>query len=349
MTLIKSNDTSLDILKAAAILLVVNSHLDEFYPIPQLGTGGMFGNELFFFVSGYGLFLSFDKKAEPLWQWLKRRLARIYEPLFVVVTFLVLVGHFQIHTLSDFFWLYIVSKVYWFLPAIMAFYLPIYFVMSRLKTKREYIYLFVVISIVYILLFSIFAEKTAWITENFNVQTSVVVPLRMIYYFGTMALGVYMARYQSKTFGSNYDIVFLLLSAAAYYLFVASLGRFVPFQLQIIDRVPAAAFLVFAFRAARHPTVNRVIIENFGGMIALLAGLTLQIYLIHDYILHMDVLRSIAFPANLIVFATATVALAIMFDKIRFSGRTAAKPVPDGRLRPDQSAASPSMASEKAQ
>lgn len=56
----------LDLLRAVAIVLVVNSHLDDLYPIHQLGTGGVFGNELFFFISGYGLYLSYQASKEPI-------------------------------------------------------------------------------------------------------------------------------------------------------------------------------------------------------------------------------------------------------------------------------------------
>jgi peptidoglycan/LPS O-acetylase OafA/YrhL len=315
-------DSSLDLMRAVAILLVVNSHLDDFYPIPQLGTGGMFGNELFFFVSGYGLFLSFQKRSEPILPWLTRRIARVYEPLFVIATFLVLVGYIRVHTLSDFFWVYIISKEFWFLPAITALYVPIFMIISLVRTKVGFLYLFAGLAFTYILVFSVFAEKTAWITENFNVQTEVTLPLRIIYYFGTMVLGVYMARFHGKTAGNSLDLVWLVLSAAAYYLYVASLGHIVPFQLQILDRVPAVTFLLFAFRAAHYPPIKKFVSAYLGGLVALLASLTLQIYLVHGYILEMETVRTIAFPANIVVFAVATLAMAVFFGKLRFSRKT---------------------------
>jgi hypothetical protein len=308
----------LALLRAVAIVLVVNSHLDDLYPIPQLGTGGMFGNELFFFVSGYGLFLSYNKSHEPIGGWLIRRIIRVYEPLFVVATFLVLIGDIQVHSVSDFFWLYVVSTPFWFLPAITACYIPIYLVMSLIETKKRFLYLLTILGVAYLLIFFIFAEKTEWITENYSVQPEVTVPLRMIYYFSTMVLGVYAARFYSEISGDAYDLLWLLVSAAGYYLFVASLGRFVPFQLQIIDRIPALVFLVFAFRLAHHPWLGKFVDNHLSGVVALLAGVSLQIYLIHDYILHFETLRAIAFPANLVVFALATLALSVLFEKIHF-------------------------------
>ena len=312
------NTAYLDLLRAVAIVLVVNSHLDDLYPIPQLGTGGMFGNELFFFVSGYGLFLSYRKSCEPIGGWLMRRTIRVYEPLFIVATFLVLVGDIQIHTVSDFFWLYVVSTRFWFLPAITACYIPIYLVISSIETKKGFLYLFTILGGAYLLIFFIFAEKTEWITENYTVQPEVTVPLRMIYYFSTMVIGVYAARFYAEISGDTCDLPWLLLSAAGYYLFVASLGRFVPFPLQIIDRIPALLFLVFAFRLARHPWLDRFVAGHLSGAVGLLAGVSLQIYLVHEYILHLETLRAIAFPANLVVFAVATLALSAIFERMHF-------------------------------
>jgi len=49
-------------LRAIAILLVVNSHLDRYYPVSHLATGRAIGNSLFFFLSAFGIYLSQYKK-----------------------------------------------------------------------------------------------------------------------------------------------------------------------------------------------------------------------------------------------------------------------------------------------
>ncbi|PPQ16835.1 hypothetical protein CV770_24195 [Bradyrhizobium sp. AC87j1] len=313
----------LDLLRAVAIVLVTNSHLDTLYPIPQLGTGGMFGNELFFFVSGFGLFLGFEKSNEKLGSWIRRRMRRIYEPLFIIATFFVLVGYIQITSISDFFWLYIVSMWFWFLPAIAACYLPIFYSMKSISTKSGYRALFASLGLAYLLIFVLFAKKTEWITENWHVQTAVTFPLRMIYYFAAMAAGVYAARYHRKISGRWSDLAWLVLSAATYYAFVAALGRIIPFELQIIDRIPAIAFLVFAYRSSRHPAVERLMTTPLKAVVTLIAGLSLQIYMVHGFILHLEPLQRIAFPGNLIVFVIGTLALAIAFEKIAFSAQGA--------------------------
>ena len=316
----------LDLLRAVAIVLVVNSHLDDLYPIHQLGTGGVFGNELFFFISGYGLYLSYQASREAFGRWFARRLTRVYEPLFIVATFLVLVGDAHIRTLADFFWIYVIPLQFWFLPTIVGCYVPIYFIMSKMEAKRSFVYLFAGLAIAYILLFSIFAEKTSWLTENYTVQTEVTLPLRLIFYFGTMVLGVYAAKFHRDAKGKITDLLWLMASAAAFYLFVGLLGRFIPFEVQIIDRIPALFVLLFAFRFSRYPWLEQFVANHLSGLVSLLAGVALQIYLLHDFILRQDSLHSIAFPANLIVFWMATITLSVVFERITLRRQTKIRP-----------------------
>lgn len=317
----------LDLLRAVAIVLVVNSHLDSLYPIPQLGTGGVFGNELFFFISGYGLYLGYQAGREAIGGWLKRRLTRVYEPLFIVATFLVLVGDAPIRTFSDFFFLYIIPLQFWFLPTIVACYIPLYAIMAKMETKRAYAWLFGGLALAYILLFAIFTEKTVWLTEDYSVQTEITLPLRVIFYFGTMVMGVYAAKFHADTKGKLSDLLWLLVSIAGFYLFVGSLGRVTPFEVQIIDRIPALAFLVFAFRLARYRPLEQFIANHLSGLVTLLAATALQIYLLHDFLLRQEALKMIAFPANLIVFSIAVVLLAILFEKISFKPQAKPRPV----------------------
>jgi hypothetical protein len=109
----------------------------------------------------------------------------------------------------------------------------------------------------------------------------------------------------------------------------------VPFKLQILDRLPAAAFLVFAFRVTHHTQIRDFLTTYFGGVIALLAKLTLQIYLLHGYILGLKTLQTIAFPANIVVFSVATVVMALLFERLSFRSE---KRVPNSRELQDSDA-----------
>lgn len=58
LKLSKPRDTAIDFVKFLALFLVLNSHMGECYPKYQfLATGGAIGDALFFFASGFTLFL----------------------------------------------------------------------------------------------------------------------------------------------------------------------------------------------------------------------------------------------------------------------------------------------------
>ena len=66
---------SIDILKVLAVLLVLNSHMGICYgQYGFLATGGGIGDALFFFCSGFTLFMG---RADRFDNWYKRRLSRI--------------------------------------------------------------------------------------------------------------------------------------------------------------------------------------------------------------------------------------------------------------------------------
>ena len=56
--MIQHRNIALDILKFFAVILITNSHFDNQYVYAKgLATGGAIGDALFFFISGYSLFL----------------------------------------------------------------------------------------------------------------------------------------------------------------------------------------------------------------------------------------------------------------------------------------------------
>lgn len=76
----KERNISIDILKCFAAILITNSHMGILYGnYSVLAMGGAIGDSLFFFCSGFTLFLGrmggFDN-------WYKRRINRIYPTIF---------------------------------------------------------------------------------------------------------------------------------------------------------------------------------------------------------------------------------------------------------------------------
>lgn len=76
----KTRDISIDILKCIAAIVITNSHMELLYgKYSVLATGGAIGDVLFFFCSGFTLFLG---KMGRFDNWYKRRINRIYPTVF---------------------------------------------------------------------------------------------------------------------------------------------------------------------------------------------------------------------------------------------------------------------------
>lgn len=83
----KQRNISIDILKCFAALIITNSHMDILYPkFGALATGGAIGDALFFFCSGFTLFLGRMGRFD---NWYKRRLT-VFILLFLHGQYLVL-------------------------------------------------------------------------------------------------------------------------------------------------------------------------------------------------------------------------------------------------------------------
>ena len=110
---------AIDILKFFAVFLVMNSHMGICYLKFQfLSTGGAIGDALFFFASGFTLFLGRDVRFD---QWYKRRINRIYPSIIAAAIVAYIVWHFE-ENIGDI----LMGKRYWFIGCIMIYYLFLY-------------------------------------------------------------------------------------------------------------------------------------------------------------------------------------------------------------------------------
>lgn len=145
-----------DALRCMAILLVINSHMDILYPIPQLSTGGAIGNALFFMLSAYGITLSERRSAQALSQYLGKRITRVYIPVWTCVILLILpivifyayqgeerlveatLAHNGLdELLSAIGIIFYPPSSFWFLDVLMLYYLVGYFLMKDYSRRRS--------------------------------------------------------------------------------------------------------------------------------------------------------------------------------------------------------------------
>lgn len=139
--IVKKRNVAIDFVKVIATLLVLNSHMGICYgEYSALATGGGLGDALFFFVSGFTLFLG--KKVNFV-DWYKRRLGRIYPTVIAVALVSCLIFGNQenfIQVMS--------AENYWFLQCILICYILMYPIVRYDLSIKVCLSIFVVIFII---------------------------------------------------------------------------------------------------------------------------------------------------------------------------------------------------------
>ena len=115
----KQRNIAIDILKFVAVFMVMNSHMAICYPkYSILATGGAIGDALFFFASGFTLFLGGNMRFD---NWYKRRINRIYPSILATSIFTYVIWGFS-ENIGDI----LIGKRYWFIGCIMIYYVLLY-------------------------------------------------------------------------------------------------------------------------------------------------------------------------------------------------------------------------------
>jgi hypothetical protein len=78
-----------------SISLIVNSHLESYYPAPWLAADGLFGNTTFFLLSGFAISKTLRRNRPSLQSYVGRRLTKLYPASFVAVVLGLSIGTLQ--------------------------------------------------------------------------------------------------------------------------------------------------------------------------------------------------------------------------------------------------------------
>lgn len=83
------HSSAIDVLKAVAALLIINSHLEHLYPKPWMAGDGLLGITIFFFTTGFTLAGSLRRHpGEGLLVFLWKRISRMYPAVWIVLLLL---------------------------------------------------------------------------------------------------------------------------------------------------------------------------------------------------------------------------------------------------------------------
>jgi hypothetical protein len=296
-----------------AILLITNSHLDRLYPIPQLGTGGAIGNTLFFMMSGYGLYLSYQKRPLGFSAWYRRRVSRIYPSLIIAVGIIYLFvrrgwKHWGLHNyITNFLW----PTPYWFITALMLNYIIIYLILKHGRPVY-YLYCIAILVIPYSYFYGTSLDLSVYSIEGASY-------FKCIFYLQIMCWGGYWASREKQLItGTMREFWSLLLLIGFYYLFLFGVASGPLSKYQCITHLLLFPISYLFLTIARSDYVLKVIMEKkyVAQTIIFVGGLTLEIYLLQNVVYSNSLIESLYFPLNIIMFWIGVVFLSYLLQNI---------------------------------
>lgn len=170
------------------MLLVVNSHLKDYYPHPAFGGDGLLGYAIFFFSAGIGIGLSFQARTRSFADYYYRRFIRIYPTLWIVMIPTVLILTYpHVHSLSHYFQVWIFPTGNTFVAPLMIDYIPLYFILLPKKPKAI-IWSMALLIIPFLILWS-----QTWPLGKDTPHTLLGRGLWLVANFQLMLLGAYLA------------------------------------------------------------------------------------------------------------------------------------------------------------
>ncbi len=301
-------DTSLVL--CLAVLLITNSHFDELYTDPRLGTGGALGNALFFLLSGYGLAISLSSgraSGERFWDYWVRRLSRIYPVLWVVTLVVIFVsGEWDVTTINDWFFKIVWPLQYWFLCAIVVFYALFYW-FGKLSEKVLLLSM-ILLAVPYFSYYYLLLDLSQFSIENGY--------FKWIVYFQIMLLGAWLSKRPFHATPAK-DAGLLIFCVVAFYGLKVLMMSLHFWGLQFLLHLLLFPFALFAFRfLSAQGVVQFTRSAGFYPAAVFLAGLTLEIYLVQVPLVPVIAQLNLKFPIGWFVAIVSIPVLAFFSNKI---------------------------------
>lgn len=269
----------IDILKVFAVILVLNSHMSICYgKYSFLSTGGAFGDSLFFFSSGFTLFLGRSLRFD---NWYKRRIARIY-PSVLAVAIVSCCFWGNVESIGEI----LTGKKYWFLGCILIYYALIY----PIREYGKHLKAIFIISMLFILLI----YYAAFDYDNNGLIYSGGI-FRWFLFFLFMLQGAIIGKNVASYSFKQWHLGMLFLCVISWYAILYLYGSS---SLQILSVIPLLGVSYYSYMVASAPFFRNLYQTKWGGNILFIMGsLCLEVYLVQRY-LFTDAWNDL-FPLNI--------------------------------------------------
>lgn len=304
----KERNIGIDILKFFAALLITNSHMELLYgKYSILATGGALGDVLFFFCSGFTLFLGRMGRFD---NWYKRRINRIYPTVFAWAILGAFI--FNHHYGMDYT---IIHGGGWFVTCIMTYYIILYMIKRFMFNQLRLV--FIMASIITIIWYLMIDKP-----ENYNMYGNTY--FKWCHYFLFMLLGAMMGVSKKELkYSFGYDLMKLIGNILIYYAILFS-GKLYTIcsELQIVSLIPLLCIVYYSYKVCNSETMKKFYNNRIlGWNMKFIGGLCLEIYLVQS-VLFTDKMNSI-FPLNIFIIFVIIIFVAYILRCVaRFFSQT---------------------------
>lgn len=250
-------DWNIVIIKFIATFFVLNSHMNICYPkFAFLATGGGIGNTLFFFASGFTIFLG---RETNFFDYYKRRISRIYPAVIAMALISCIIWNNQsnfIRSLSN----------AWFINCIMVYYILLWICRKLKFNLIVAIVFFTIIGIGILLYFNDFSVGIIYGNRT----------LRYFIYFPFMLFGSFIGLYRKKFCYKNYHVLMVIIFFGLWYFFNSFKN-----ELQVFSLLVLFPFLYYLYLCGNSNFIQKVISNKYcKTIIVFCGGLCLEVYLI---------------------------------------------------------------------
>jgi surface polysaccharide O-acyltransferase-like enzyme len=218
----KKRDESIDLMKCIGCLFIIFAHSGNLLGAYKNFTfGGMFGNAIFFFSSGFFLFKKIEIRFD---NWYKKRIVRIYPSLFALAIILTFLGLSESNIKEI-----ILNGGGWFVSCIMVHYIAVYILCKYLLDKLEMIFLIISIVVTIWFLFGHFET-------DFN---RVPTYFKWSFWFLFTLFGGIIGKKIERIKYRKFDIVLFLIFISIHYIIMFFANKYSEIRkIDIISLVP---------------------------------------------------------------------------------------------------------------
>lgn len=268
------------ILKVVATVFITWFHFKSFVPAPidKIFIGGMLGNSLFFYCSGY---LTSIKAEQYKGEWLVNKWCRIMPSVWFGTLLLLLIKNIKIYN-------FLYPTSFWFINALLIFYI-IFYLLNRVITRHKIICI-IFILIIHILYYYFFVDHTRIVMDGGGLKIWFYCFLFFLYGFYT----------KNNSLKKSYNILSLikcLITIIVFYLYkeLSNIYSYLIFWQFIIQPIILLVFIRFSTESAHY--IASIKVSNITKhIISIISNLTLDIYVIQITIINLIEKANIKWP-----------------------------------------------------